>query len=287
MMRKLLGAHLSVAGGLENALHTARRFDCGCLQIFVKNQRQWRATPLTADQVERFRAAHEQIKSAPLIAHACYLINLASPDETIRQRSVAALAEEADRCDALGVSFLVVHAGAAKGALLKEALRRVARSVTEVEQLRTGRTTMLLLEATAGQGSAVGHRLEHLTAIREAVDAPDRLGFCLDTCHLFAAGYDFRTSKSYASLMDEIDHVIGLSSVKCIHVNDSKRELGSRVDRHEHIGKGKIGKPGFAHFLNDPCWTGTPLILETPKGTDGRGADFDRINLKRLRSLSR
>jgi len=146
---------------------------------------------------------------------------------------------------------------------------------------------MILLESTAGQGTSIGWRFEQLRGILDRVEAPDRVGVCLDTCHLFAAGYDFRTPDAYAAMMDEMDRVIGLARVRCIHMNDSKRELGSRVDRHEHIGKGKIGKSGFANFINDPRFAGVPMILETPKGTDGRGMDLDKVNLKRLRALIR
>jgi deoxyribonuclease-4 len=170
---------------------------------------------------------------------------------------------------------------------LEAGIEYVANSLYKVHQQCGGYKTKILLESTAGQGTCIGHRFEHLAAIMDRVDARDRLGVCLDTCHMFAAGYDFRKVEQYDALMEELDDVIGVATVRCIHVNDSKREFGSRVDRHEHIGKGKIGKHGFANFLNDPRWRGIPMILETPKGKDGRGTDLDKVNLRRLRALIR
>ncbi len=320
----LLGVHLSVAGGLENALHSAVQLGCDCVQIFVKNQRQWRAPPLRNDQIERFRAVQSATLVAPVIAHASYLLNLASPDDRARLGSVRALADELERCEALGVTGLVLHPGAhldagedritkiedrkqnrghrgagrrlsnersrdsegtIEGSAIAAGIERIARSLDEVHRRCAGFRSQILLETTAGQGTSIGWRFEHLRGILDRVAEPDRLGVCLDTCHLFAAGYDFRTSETYAATIDELERAIGVAAVKCIHMNDSKRELGSRVDRHEHIGKGKIGKSGFAHFLNDPRFAGVPMILETPKGVDGRGTDLDKVNLKRLRSL--
>ncbi len=280
-----LGSHLSVAGGLENAFHEAVRLGCDCVQLFVKNQRQWRAKPLTPEQVERFRMAAEQTAIRPAVAHGSYLLNLASPCEAARRQSVEALTDEFDRCAALGIPYLVVHPGASLNADLPIALANVARSLNELYDERGGATTMVLLETTAGQGSSVGHRFEHLWEILEGVIQRERVGVCLDTCHLFAAGYDFRTPESYRDMIAQLDRAIGLALVKCIHLNDSKRELGSRIDRHEHIGKGKIGKEGFRHFVNDPRFRDVPMILETPKGKDGRGTDLDKVNLKRSRAL--
>jgi deoxyribonuclease-4 len=268
-------------------VEAASELACDCLQVFVKNQRQWSAPPLALTAVDRFKAALERTGVGPVVAHASYLVNLGSPDEQTRTRSVAALEEELARCQMLGIPYLVVHPGATLDAPKGVALRYVARSLDEIRAARRSepREPMILLETTAGQGTTIGHRLEHLADILAAVREPARIGVCLDTCHLFAAGYDFREPEAYAGLMDAIDRTTGLSAVRCVHVNDSKRELGSRVDRHEHIGIGKIGKRGFAHFLNDPRWAHTPMILETPKGTDGRGTDLDKVNLNRLRSL--
>lgn len=282
-----LGVHVSTTGGLCHAFTEATRLGCDCFQIFVKNQRQWSAKALSLEDSISFRENLASHNFKPVVAHGSYLINLASPLESTRKRSVEALIDELNRCDALGVNSLVVHPGAGLGADEAVALRNVADSVREVEEKRTGRETMLLLEVTAGQGSTIGYRLEHFAEIFESIGDSANRGICLDTCHLFAAGYDFRTEEQYQNLIRQIDATIGHSAVRCIHLNDSKRELGSRVDRHEHIGKGHIGKEGFSHFLNDPRFASIPMILETPKGVDGRGTDFDRINLKRLRSMVR
>lgn len=296
----VLGAHLSVAGGLERALTDAAALGCDCVQIFVKNQRQWRAAPLREEQIARFQAARSAMTVAPVVAHASYLLNLASPDDRVRLRSIDAITDELQRCEALGVAYLVFHPGAHLNEECRIAncedrmteaeitgVKRIARSLDEVHRRCAGFRTMVLLETTAGQGTSIGWRFEQLRGVFDFVAAPDRLGVCLDTCHLFAARYDFRTPETYAATIGKLDRVIGLAHVKCIHMNDSKRELGSRVDRHEHIGKGKIGKSGFAHFLNDPRFAGVPMILETPKGVDGRGTDLDKVNLRRLRALLR
>lgn len=276
---------MSVAGGLHLAFGAATAAGCDCLQIFVKNQRQWSARPLADDQVQAFKNAQAVTRVAPVVAHASYLLNLASPDAVLRQRSVTALVDELQRCEALGLSGLVVHPGAHLESELNSGLRRIARSLNAACASTAGFAVEVLLETTAGQGSAIGWRFEHLQAILEQVRDPARIGVCLDTCHLFAAGYDFRTADAYAAMIGELDRTVGAARVRCIHVNDSQRELASRVDRHAHVGKGRIGKAGFAHFINDPRWRGAPFILETPKGKDGRGADLDRINLKRLRAL--
>lgn len=281
----ILGAHLSVAGGVENAFIAGARVGCDCLQIFVKNQRQWRAPPLTEEQVSRYQAAARETGLAPVVAHASYLLNLASPDAAMRTRSIAAMVDELQRCERLGVSALIFHPGAHLSGTIKAGTKHVARSLDLVQRQCPGYRTTILLETTAGQGSAVGYRFDQLAAILNEVSEPDQLGVCLDTCHLFAAGYEFRTAEGYEVMIDELDSVVGLSAVRCIHMNDSKRGLGSRVDRHEHIGKGKIGKAGFAHFVNDNRFRHVPMILETPKGKDGRGTDLDKVNLKRLRSL--
>lgn len=276
---------MSVAGGLENAFHAGAAAGCDCLQIFVKNQRQWQAPPLAEDQIVRYRQAQRETGLAPVVAHASYLLNLASPDRSIRQRSMTAMIDELRRCDALGVAALIFHPGAHMHDTLEAGIERIARSLKEVHRRTPTCRTTTLLETTAGQGTAIGYRFEHLAGVMDRVAQPQRLAVCLDTCHLFAAGYDFRTPEGYGTMIDELDAFVGLPSVRCIHVNDSKRELASRVDRHEHIGKGKIGKRGFAHFVNDKRFARVPMILETPKGTDGRGSNLDRVNLKRLRSL--
>lgn len=280
-----LGAHVSVAGGLEKAIAAGERVGCDCLQIFVKNQRRWHAPKLADEQVSAFQASRRESRISPIIAHASYLLNLASPDRARRWQSVKALTDELQRCEALGVQSLVLHPGAHLTATPAEGIRRVAASLNKVHQATLGYRTKILLETTAGQGTSIGYKFEHIATILDRTRHPQRLGVCLDTCHLFAAGYDFRTVAAYETMLKALNSIIGVANVRCIHLNDSKRELGSRVDRHEHIGKGKIGKRGFAHFLNDPNFAGIPMILETPKGVDGRGCDLDKVNLKRLRSL--
>jgi deoxyribonuclease IV len=285
--RPIFGAHTSVAGGLENGFLLGKRVGCDCLQIFVKNQRQWKAAPLAEDQVERVRQARRETGLSPVVAHASYLLNLASPVLATRKMSIAAMIDELVRCERLSLEGLIFHPGAHQEETLESGTRRVAESLNQVHRSCAGFSCLILLEGTAGQGTSIGHRFEHLAAILEQVHEPERLGVCLDTCHLFAAGYDFRKPEQYAAMMEELDELIGIAKVYCIHMNDSKRELGSRVDRHEHIGKGRIGKAGFANFVNDPRLAGIPMILETPKGKDGRGTDLDKVNLKRLRSLIR
>lgn len=281
----IFGAHRSIAGGFDNAFHTGAAVGCDCLQIFVKNQRQWWAGPLTENRIARYRTAQCETGLTPVIAHASYLLNLAAPDEGKRRKSVAALIDELNRSETLGVAHLVFHPGAYMDGTLKAGITRVAKSLDEVHQACAGYRCMILLETTAGQGTTIGYRFDQLAAIIERTKEPERLGVCLDTCHLFAAGYDFRTVEGYAAMISELDSAIGLAKVKCIHANDSKRGPGSRIDRHEHIGKGRIGRKGFAHFVNDPRFCGVPMILETPKGKDGRGTDLDKVNLKRLRAL--
>jgi deoxyribonuclease-4 len=283
----LFGVHLSVAGGLQNALLGARDIGCDCVQLFVKNQRQWKAAPLLPEHIETFQAARREAGLTPLLAHASYLLNLASPVTPMRRRSKHALLDELQRCEALAIDYLIFHPGSAKGGTEHVALRHVARGLNEIIRKTKGFRTHLLIENTAGQGTAVGHRFEQIAAIIGRVEEPERVGVCLDTCHLFAAGYDIRSAEGYTAMMDELDAVLNVAQVKCVHVNDSKGRLGSRIDRHEHIGKGQIRKSGFAHIINDPRFAGIPMILETPKGKDGRGVDYDRLNLKRLRSLIR
>jgi deoxyribonuclease-4 len=276
---------MSIAGGLENAFAAGVAAGCDCLQIFVKNQRQWTARPLGDDAIERYKSAERESGLRPVVAHATYLINPASPDTTNRRRSLAALIDETDRCVRLGVPYLVLHPGAHMGEGVDAGVRRIVRTLNELHRRTAADSVRVLLETTAGQGSSIGHEAEHLGRIIDAVREPDRLGVCVDTCHVFAAGYDIRKEEGYGKLVDELRDHVGLERVCCIHVNDSKGLCGGRLDRHEHIGKGEIGKAGFRNLLSDPRFANVPKILETPKGKDGRGTDLDRVNLKRLRGL--
>ncbi|HOW18560.1 MAG TPA: deoxyribonuclease IV [Phycisphaerae bacterium] len=276
---------MSIAGGLHNAFAEARRVGCDCMQVFVKNQRQWRSRPLTDDDIRLWHVAAGQTAITPVVAHDTYLINLASPDDALWKRSIEAFVDELTRCEPLSILYLVTHPGSHVGAGEAYGLRRVARAINEIQRQTRGFRVRVLLETTAGQGTSLGHRFEHLAAILARVREPERVGVCVDTCHVFAAGYDLITPEGYAATMAELDRVVGLSLVRCFHVNDSQRERGSRVDRHEHIGRGRLGRDAFRHLVNDSRFAGRPMILETPKGRDARGRDLDRVNLAALRRL--
>ena len=281
-----LGAHLPIAGGMHKALVKALRLRCETVQVFVKNQRQWQAAAFRSDDLERW---HELLRTpgfGPAVAHASYLINLATPDKTLFAKSVAAFAEELRRCGLLDIRYLVVHPGAAVGAPPEEAIRRIAVAVNRVLEATADLPTMILLETTAGQGSTLGHSFGQLGEIIRQVEEPQRVGVCVDTCHVFAAGYDIRTPAGYAEMIGSAERTIGVERIRCWHLNDSKGELSSRVDRHEHIGKGRIGSAGFRNVLSDSRFHGVPMILETPKGTNQAGRDWDRVNLARGRSIA-
>ncbi len=283
----LLGAHMSVAGGLHRAFDAAEAVGCTCMQIFVKNQRQWSGKPLTEDDVGRFRHAAQRSNVRPVIAHAAYLINLAASDAATARRSVRALIDELTRCEALGIADLVLHPGSHMGDGIDAGIRRIIQRLDTVHAATRGVRTRILLETTAGQGSSIGHAFDQLSRIVEGVRDPCRLGVCLDTCHVFAAGYDLSRAGGYASLLADAEAHLRSSRIECIHINDSQRECGSRVDRHAHIGKGRIGRAGFVRLMNDPRWANVPKILETPKGFDGRGTDWDIVNLRKLRRMIR
>jgi deoxyribonuclease IV len=281
------GAHLSVAGGLHNALIAATELGCDCVQIFVKNQRQWRAKPLTDEQIRVFQDEQRRTGVHPVVAHACYLLNLASPARAGRRRSIVALIDELERCEMLGVPFLVLHPGAHLGTGIEAGIRNIIASLNAVHLATAGFATRLLLETTAGQGSSVGNEIPQLGRIIDGVRDSDRLGVCLDTCHLFAAGYDLSDPGAYQRTISLLSTWIGVKRIKCIHMNDSRAPCGSRVDRHQHIGQGKLGRQAFIHVVNDRRLAAVPKILETPKGRDDRGRDLDRLNLCRLRRMIR
>jgi deoxyribonuclease-4 len=277
-----LGAHMSIAGGVARALERGVAIGCDAIQIFLKNNMQWRGPKISTDEATKFRALRITTGIAPVFAHSCYLINLAATNTRFLRQSIAATVEEIQRAALLGVPFIVVHPGAHLDAGEEAGLRRCARSLDEIFRATARSGVRIALETTAGQGTNLGFRLEHLAEIFQLVDNPRRLAVCVDTCHLFAAGYDIRTPKGYAKTMDDLDRRVGIRQVVAIHLNDSKMPIGSRVDRHEHIGKGHIGLNAFRRILRDPRWDGLPMVLETPKSDD---LHEDVENLQVLRSL--
>jgi len=319
------GVHNSIAGGLTNALDIGVRLGCDCVQMFVKNQRQWRARPLTAEQIAAWKARRAETAGiAPIVAHGSYLVNLAAANPLVRDRSYAAFLDEFDRCDLLGIDYLVIHPGSHGGAGDGPGIARLVESLNRLTTDRPVGKTIVLLETTAGQGTGLGHRFEQLAEVLGCVaqppsaadvaqppsavifpppagthpragvqnsSQPRRFGVCLDTCHVFAAGYDIRTPQGVGRTVDEFDSIVGLARLMAIHVNDSKRELGSRVDRHEHIGRGCIGDAGFWSLTHAPRLADMPMILETPKATDPKTGlatlEWDAINLAHLRALAR
>jgi len=279
----LAGAHVSIAGGMHRAFERGAGLQCRVIQIFLKNSNQWKAKLLTEQEGVLFRTARKHSSVRSVVAHDSYLINLASPDRGLYRKSFEAFLEEMRRANFLGVRYLVLHPGAHMGAGIAAGISRVAKALRRaLDQVEPPIT--LLLENTAGQGSCLGHRFEHLAGILEGIGNPRRTGVCLDTCHLFAAGYDIRTEEGYANTMREFGRLIGVGKIRAFHVNDSRKELGSRVDRHAHIGQGCIGLDAFRFLLNDRRFLRVPKILETPKGP---GPEEDLMNLATLHSLFR
>jgi deoxyribonuclease-4 len=274
---------MSIAGGLDKALLRGREVGCDTIQLFTKSNRQWRARPLTDREVESYRTNLTATGIGPVVAHDCYLINLAAPSATVWKRSVASFRDEMERAERLGIPYLVTHPGAHLGAGEAAGIARVAEAINTLHAALPHLALRVLLETTAGQGTSLGRRFEEIAAILQQVERPERLGVCLDTCHLFAAGYELRTFEGYAKTMQELDACVGIARVKAVHLNDSKSGLGGRVDRHAHIGEGKLGTAAFRLLLNDPRFQRVPMILETPK--DGDGGVADRRNLARLRRL--
>lgn len=280
------GAHLSIAGGMQNALTAARDVGCDALQVFVKNQRQWKAKPIDDSQLSMWHAELGQSSSLPIVAHASYLINLGTDNPELSEKSQEALLDELTRCDQLSIPYLVLHPGAAGKQAVEDALKRVASALDHVHRKGAHLQSQVLLETTAGQGTTLGRTFSELGEIIDRVNEPQRLGVCVDTCHVFAAGYDIRNPQGYARMMSEAESAVGLERIRCWHLNDSLGALGSCKDRHAHIGLGELGKVGFRALLEDERMAGLPMILETPKGTDEAGRDWDQRNLRRLRQLA-
>jgi len=283
-----LGAHVSTAGGVATAFPRAAALGCDALQVFVKNANAWRAKPLAAGDVEAFRAAHAATAGPsapaplPLVAHAGYLINLCSPKPDVHRNAQAALIDELERCSALGIPGLVLHPGAHLGTGEDVGLDGIARALDAVHAALPDAYARVLLENTAGQGTVLGSRLEQLAGIVARVDAPERVGVCLDTCHAFAAGYDLRDADGYLAFVDAVDATVTLQRVAAVHLNDSVFGCGSRKDRHTTIGEGELGLAVFARWLADPGWGERPMVLETPLGDDGEGHARDLATLRGL-----
>ncbi len=281
----LFGAHLSIGRGFHAAVADAVALGCDTLQIFTKNASRWKAVPLTDEEITAFRRAAGASNLAHVTAHDSYLINLASPDDGIYAKSVDAFVDEMERAEALGLRYLVTHPGAHTGSGEESGLTRVIAGFDEVHTRCAGFNVRVLIETTAGQGTALGHRFEHIGAILQRAACADRMGVCLDTCHVFAAGYGLDSASDYATTFQQFDDLIGLSRLELFHVNDSAKPFGSRVDRHAGIGLGEIGANAFRRLVADPRFGDRPMILETPKKDDD-GNEMDAVNLARLRSFA-
>jgi deoxyribonuclease-4 len=280
----ILGAHMSAAGGCYRAVEIAKECGCDCVQLFSKNNNQWRAKELTEDDCTKFRDTLAKLQIAHPIVHDSYLINLAAPDDELWKKSIDAFRIELLRAEQLGIPYVVTHPGSFTTSSEEAGLQRIITALDEVHAQTRGIRAQCLLENTAGQGTNLGWRFEHLATILDGVRNPDRLGVCIDSCHTFAAGYPLATRKQYLATMKQLDQTVGLAKIKAFHLNDSKKDLGSRVDRHEHIGHGYLGLEPFRHLLNDRRFRHPPMYLETPKEKEN-GIEMDVVNLATLRSL--
>lgn len=275
----LIGAHLSTKGGLHTVFERATAIDAAAVALFAKNSSQWKGKELTEEDCRTF-ASLRNVR--PMLTHASYLINLSTTNAEFHRKSIIALADELDRAERLGIHAVVLHPGAHLGAGANAAIDQIARSLDAVHALIPNHRAVTLLETAAGQGSCVGCTFEELGQMLKRVDDKSRVGICIDTCHIFAAGYDIRTRDGYERMIDDAEKHVGLENIAAFHLNDSKKPLGSRVDRHEHIGKGEIGLDAFRFLLNDPRFKRIPKVLETPKPVE---TESDRINMATLRSL--
>jgi len=283
-----LGAHMSIAGGLFKAIESGDEINCESIQIFTKSNRQWAAKPLTEEDIKSFKEKRKKIKNIwPIFSHTSYLINLGAHNPETLQKSIDSMEIEINRAESLGLEYIVLHPGTAtgkeEGETEEDALKRIANNLNILFKKTSEYKSIVCLETMAGQGNNIGYKFEHLKSIIDQIKNKNRIGVCFDTCHVFAAGYDFLTEKSYNKMWDEFDNIIGLKYLFIFHLNDSENELGSRVDRHTHIGQGKIGKKPFGFFLNDERFNDYPGILETPKNS--KDTTNDVKNLKILRSL--
>ena len=302
----MFGSHLSIAGGMTNALEEAARLKLDCVQVFTKNQRQWRVSPLDPAEREAWLRGLDDMgwrgsKAARVVSHNSYLVNMASPDATARSRSLGLQREEIERCEALEIPLLVAHPGAHLGEARKpgdpndlaaapsrdemDGLKRIAKSLDRLHADLPGYRTITCLETTVGSGTNLGYAFHHLATVRELVKAPERVGFCFDTCHVVAAGYDMGTDAAARAVLRDFGRICGLDRLLVFHLNDSVGTLGSRKDRHAHIGEGACGKSCFRSIVNHRRFSDVPKILETPKGTTDRGTPWDLVNVRRLKRL--
>ncbi len=279
----LLGAHMSIAGGVHTAVERAMKIGCTTMQMFVKNNTRWNGKPLADDDVSTYKKLLSESSIGPVLVHDTYLINLCATDKIVLKKSRAALKDELDRAEQLGASYLNFHPGSHMGAGEDDGIQRVAESLNIIHAQTKEHRVKSVLEATAGQGTVLGYRFEQLRAIIDLVDERERMAVCIDTCHVFAAGYDISNEPGYRRTFEEFSAIVGLDRLVAFHINDSKRELGSRVDRHEHIGKGKIGKTAFRLLMNDERFRNIPKVLETPKGPEMKE---DVRNMRVLRGLA-
>ena len=274
----LLGVHCSIKGGLHNAFHEAESLGIDTFQIFTKNQRQWKEKIIDTEEKSTFLNTYKTSRVKMIFSHASYLINLASNDATLWERSVITLISEVQRCHDLGLEFAILHPGSAKEFGEQEGIKKIIKALKTAHRETNNSTVKILLENTAGQGSCIGYRFEHIKQIIDGVNS-SRVGVCFDTCHAFAAGYDIRSKIGFEATMEELDKIVGLQNLHAIHLNDSKGELGSNLDRHEHIGKGKLGLEPFRQIMNR--FTHIPKVIETPKKDN-----MDTVNLEVLRELA-
>ncbi len=281
-MLQLMGAHTSISGGVSKAVDLAELLGFSAMQIFTKNNNRWKGKPLEKTEIELFRAKLNNSKLKFVVTHDSYLINLCAKDTSILKKSRKAFVDELTRCEQLGIPHLNFHPGAHGGMGEDDGIKLIAESLNIAHEKTKGYNVSSMLEMTAGQGTAIGYKFEHMRDIIDLVEEKERMTVCIDTAHIFAAGYDIKDAENYKIVMKEFDDIIGMDRLKCYHMNDSKKELGSRVDRHEHIGKGFIGLDGFSNIMNDKKLSKVPKILETPKGKE----QFEDLeNLRVLKKL--
>ena len=274
--KMLIGGHISTAGGIYLSPERALNFSFRTFQIFSKNQMQWKAKPLSPEDVEKFRSEVQERKMKGIMIHASYLLNMATPDQELKAKVLDAFSEEIRRADLLGIDYLTFHPGSSTGTTEKNALKNIADNLNSLITKEQGCT--ILLETSAGQGKTVGHTFEQLAEIIDQVQIKEKVGICFDTCHVFAAGYDIKSRAGYGETMDKFSSALGLDKLKGFHLNDSKKGLNSRVDRHEQIGDGMLGIDGISNFIRDPRLSEKPMNLETPLGEGGYEKDLAVMN---------